>query len=87
MRILGIETSTVAGAASVALIEGGKVVLERAHVRPKQSAERLLPLIAELLSEVGWQRTSLDRLGVSASTTTSSRSAGTRCWRCASCYA
>ena len=65
MRILGIETSTVAGAASVALIEGGKVVLERAHVRPKQSAERLLPLIAELLSEVGWQRTSLDRLGVS----------------------
>ena len=46
-------------------MESGKVVLERAHARPKQSAERLLPLIAELLNEAGWTRTSLERIGVS----------------------
>lgn len=63
MRVLGIETSTTQ--ASVALLEGGNVVLERSSARPKQSAERLLPLIAELLNEVGWQRSSLDRIGVS----------------------
>jgi tRNA threonylcarbamoyladenosine biosynthesis protein TsaB len=63
VRVLGIETST--SQASVALLEGGKVVLERSSARPKQSAERLLPLIHELLSEAGWQRGSLDRLGVS----------------------
>lgn len=63
MRILGIETSTTQ--ASVALLEGGKVVLERSSARPKQSAERLLPLIAELLGEAGWPRGSLDRLAVS----------------------
>jgi tRNA threonylcarbamoyladenosine biosynthesis protein TsaB len=60
---LGIETST--SQASVALLEGGKVVLAREHARPKQSAERLLPLIAELLDEAGWRRTSLERIGVS----------------------
>ncbi len=63
MRVLGIETSTTM--ASVALVEHGKVLLERAHTRPKQSAERLLPLIAELLSEAGWERSSLGRIGVS----------------------
>jgi tRNA threonylcarbamoyladenosine biosynthesis protein TsaB len=63
VRVLGIETSTTQ--ASVALLEGGRIVLERSSARPKQSAERLLPLIAELLSEAGWQRGSLDRLGVS----------------------
>jgi tRNA threonylcarbamoyladenosine biosynthesis protein TsaB len=63
VRVLGIETST--SQASVALLESGNVVLERAHARPKQSAERLLPLIAELLTEAGWARTSLDRIGVS----------------------
>jgi tRNA threonylcarbamoyladenosine biosynthesis protein TsaB len=40
------------------------VVVTRAHVRPKQSAERLLPLIAELLSEAGWPRSSVSRIGV-----------------------
>jgi tRNA threonylcarbamoyladenosine biosynthesis protein TsaB len=63
VRVLGIETST--SQVSVALLEHGKVVLERAHARPKQSAERLLPLIAELLSEAGWARSSLERIGVS----------------------
>jgi tRNA threonylcarbamoyladenosine biosynthesis protein TsaB len=63
LRVLAIETSTAL--ASVALVEAGQIVLERAHVRPKQSAERLLPLIAELLSEAGWERGSLSRIGVS----------------------
>lgn len=63
MRVLAIETSTTL--ASVALVEGGKILLERAHARPKQSAERLLPLIAELLGEAGWERGSLERIGVS----------------------
>jgi tRNA threonylcarbamoyladenosine biosynthesis protein TsaB len=63
VRVLGIETST--SQASVALLEGGQVVLERASARPKQSAERLLPLISELLSEAGWLRESIERIGVS----------------------
>lgn len=63
MRVLGIETST--SQAGVALLDGGKLVLERASARPKQSAERLLPMIAEVLAEAGWQASSLDRLGVS----------------------
>jgi len=62
VRVLGIETST--SQASVALVEAGRVVKSVAHARPKQSAERLLPMIAELLAEVGWSRTSLDRIGV-----------------------
>lgn len=62
MRVLAIETS--ASQASVALLERGQVVVTRAHARPKQSAERLLPLIAELLSEAGWPRTSVARIGV-----------------------
>jgi len=40
-------------------------VLARSSARPKQSAERLLPLIAELLLEAGWARGSLERIGVS----------------------
>jgi len=63
VRVLGIETSTTQ--ASVALLEAGKVVLERSSARPKQSAERLLPLIAELLQEASWPRGSIDRIGVS----------------------
>jgi tRNA threonylcarbamoyladenosine biosynthesis protein TsaB len=63
MRVLAIETSI--SLASVALVEGGRLVLSRSHPRPKQSAERLLPMIAELLAEAGWQRRDLERLGVS----------------------
>jgi tRNA threonylcarbamoyladenosine biosynthesis protein TsaB len=63
MRVLAIETST--SLASVALVEGGMLVLGRSHARPKQSAEKLLPMIAELLAEAGWQRSSIERLGVS----------------------
>jgi tRNA threonylcarbamoyladenosine biosynthesis protein TsaB len=63
MRVLAIETSTTL--ASVALVESGMLVLSRSHARPKQSAERLLPMIAELLAEAGWQRSDVARLGVS----------------------
>jgi tRNA threonylcarbamoyladenosine biosynthesis protein TsaB len=63
MRILAIETSTTL--ASVALVKGGTLVLARSHTRPKQSAEKLLPMIAELLAEAGWQRSDIERLGVS----------------------
>lgn len=63
MRVLGIETSK--SQASVALLEGGALVLAREAAGPKQSAERLLPMIAELLAEVSWPRTSLARIGVS----------------------
>lgn len=62
MRVLAIDTST--HRASAALLEAGKLVATREHAAPKQSAERLLPLIAELLAEAGWQRSSLQRLGV-----------------------
>lgn len=63
MRVLGIETST--SQAGVALVERGRLVLARAHSRPNQSAERLLPLIAEVLAEAGWRRGDLERIGVS----------------------
>lgn len=63
MRVLGIETST--SQAAVALVQDGRLVLTRAHTRPKQSAERLLPMIAELLAEAGWPLSTLDRIGVS----------------------
>ncbi len=63
MRVLGIETST--GQAGVALVEQGRLVLARAHARPKQSAEQLLPLIAAVLAEAGWLRRDLERIGVS----------------------
>jgi tRNA threonylcarbamoyladenosine biosynthesis protein TsaB len=63
VRVLGIETST--SQAGAALVEQGRLVLARAHARPQQSAEQLLPLIAELLAEAGWQRRDLARIGVS----------------------
>ena len=63
MRVLGIETSTSQAAA--ALVESGRAVASRTHARPKQSAEQLLPMIAELLAEAGWSRSQLDRIGVS----------------------
>lgn len=63
MRVLAIETST--SSASVALVEGGRLVLGRSHPRPKQSAEKLLPMLAELLAEAGWRRSEIERIGVS----------------------
>jgi len=62
VRILGIESSSRRG--SVALLEGERVIGSLEHEQPNSHAERLLPLIEELLSEAGWPKSSVDRLGV-----------------------
>ena len=62
MRVLGIETSTRRG--SVAIVERGVAIARRAHETPNAHAEKLLPLVEQLLAEAGWSRTSLDRIGV-----------------------
>lgn len=63
MRVLGIETST--SLASAALVENGEVLRSLSHARPKQSAEQLLPMIAELFAQQGWSPSALERIGVS----------------------
>jgi tRNA threonylcarbamoyladenosine biosynthesis protein TsaB len=62
VRILGIESSSRRG--SIALLEGERVVASVEHEQPNSHAERLLPLLEQLLSEAGWPKSSLDRLGV-----------------------
>ena len=62
MRILGIESSSRRG--SVALLDKGRLVASLDHEATNQHAERLLPLIEQLLAEAGWPKSSLDRLGV-----------------------
>ncbi|MEI9939797.1 MAG: tRNA (adenosine(37)-N6)-threonylcarbamoyltransferase complex dimerization subunit type 1 TsaB [Pseudomonadota bacterium] len=62
MRILGIESSSRRG--SVALLEGERVVASVEHEQPNSHAERLLPMLEQLLAEAGWPKSSLDRLGV-----------------------
>jgi len=63
VRILGIETSGLRG--SVALVEGDRVVAFAEHSEPNRHAEETLQLIERILDEVGWQRTSLERVAVS----------------------
>jgi tRNA threonylcarbamoyladenosine biosynthesis protein TsaB len=62
VRVLGIETSSRRG--SVALLEGERAVKSLAHEEPNSHAERLLPLLEQLLSEAGWSKSSLDRIAV-----------------------
>ena len=62
MRIVGIESSSRRG--SVALLEGERLVASVEHEQPNSHAERLLPLLEQLLAEAGWPKSSLDRLGV-----------------------
>ncbi len=62
MRVLGIETSTRRG--SAALVEDGRLIAHRSHEQPNAHAERLLPLVTELLRESGWSPATLDRLAV-----------------------
>lgn len=57
---LAIETAL--HACSAALIEGGRIVAERHEVIARGHAERLVPLIAELLAEAGVARA--DRVSV-----------------------
>jgi len=62
MRVLGIETSTRRG--SVAAVEGGVTLASLAHEEPSAHAERVLALVERLLSEVGWSRSSIERIAV-----------------------
>ncbi len=62
MRILGIESSSRRG--SVALLEGERLIASVEHEQPNSHAERLLPLLEQLLADAGWPKSSLDRLGV-----------------------
>ncbi len=62
MRILAVETSSRRG--SVALLEDQRLVASLEHEQPNSHAERLLPMVEQLLAEAGWPKSSLDRLGV-----------------------
>ena len=62
MRILGIESSSRRG--SVALLEGERLIASVEHEQANSHAERLLPLLEQLLVEAGWPKSSLDRLAV-----------------------
>lgn len=62
MRVLGLETSTRRG--SAALVEDGRLVAHGSHEQPNAHAERLLPLVSQLMRESGWSPATLDRLAV-----------------------
>jgi tRNA threonylcarbamoyladenosine biosynthesis protein TsaB len=62
VRILGIESSSRRG--SVALLDGERLVASVEHEEPNSHAERLLPLLEQLLVDAGWPKSSLDRLAV-----------------------
>jgi tRNA threonylcarbamoyladenosine biosynthesis protein TsaB len=62
VRILGFETSTRRG--SVAAVEDGRVLASAEHEVENAHAEQLIGLIERVLAEVGWTKSSLDRLGV-----------------------
>lgn len=62
MRILALETSSRRG--SVALLEDQRLIACLEHEQPNSHAERLLPMVEQLLTEAGWPKSSLDRLGV-----------------------
>jgi tRNA threonylcarbamoyladenosine biosynthesis protein TsaB len=60
--VLGVETSTRRG--SVAAWADGRSLGAFEHDVPNAHAEALLPLLERLLAEVGWSRSSIDRLAV-----------------------
>jgi tRNA threonylcarbamoyladenosine biosynthesis protein TsaB len=62
VRVLGVETSTRRG--SVAALSDGRPLAAFEHEVPNAHAEELLPLLERLLVEVGWSRSSIDRLAV-----------------------
>jgi tRNA threonylcarbamoyladenosine biosynthesis protein TsaB len=57
MKVLVIETATAA--CSVALLEGDRVVAARHEVVGRGHAERLVPMIGEVLAEAGTDRADL----------------------------
>jgi tRNA threonylcarbamoyladenosine biosynthesis protein TsaB len=62
VKLLAIETSTVQG--SVALIEQGRCLGSLTHRQPNAHAEAILPLIEQLLNQVGWKTAMLKRVAV-----------------------
>ena len=63
MRILALETSTLAG--SAALLEGGRIVGESLLDIALTHSERLMAMVARLLQDCGWEATDLEALAVS----------------------
>ncbi len=63
MRILALETATSLG--SVALLEDGIVVLQRAEAVPRQHLEWLAPTVHAVLAEAGWASADVDAVAVS----------------------
>lgn len=59
---LGISTST--SVMGVAVGDGTDRVVERVEPTERRHAERLLPLVQEVLADGGWQLTDLDRIAV-----------------------
>lgn len=58
MRILALETAT--RRATIALLDGERVVAARSHEDPFTHAERIVPLIDEVFAETGYGKSSLD---------------------------
>lgn len=63
MRILALETSTLAGGA--ALLDGGRVVGEAALNIALTHSERLMAMVDRLLQDCGWTALDLEALAVS----------------------
>ena len=63
MRILALETSTLAG--SAALLEGGRIVGESLLDVALTHSERLMAMVDRLIQDCGWQATDLEALAVS----------------------
>ncbi|PWJ22119.1 tRNA (adenosine(37)-N6)-threonylcarbamoyltransferase complex dimerization subunit type 1 TsaB [Jannaschia seohaensis] len=62
MRVLGFDTSAAHCAA--ALLSGDEIVVSRIETMAKGQAERLMPLLEELLAEAGLGWADLDAIGV-----------------------
>jgi len=63
MRILALETATLAG--SAALLEGGRVIGQSLLDVALTHSERLLAMVDRLLQDSGWDVAALDALAVS----------------------
>ena len=63
MRILALETSTLAG--SAALLEGGRIVGESLLDVALTHSERLMAMVDRLIQDSGWRATDLEALAVS----------------------
>jgi len=63
MRILALETSTLAG--SAALLEGGRIVGESLLDVALTHSERLMAMVDRLIQDSGWRAADLEALAVS----------------------